>query len=118
MIDLVKSEHNSSVVVIKCFASYCRGCKGVEPKFRKIAAAYEHADAPERPSVHFCQIDYARHEHFCQEALGVQSLPFFGIWKDGRYIGGEAIGWQQVSKRLVEKIDSLVDPKSSTPAST
>lgn len=95
---------NGRVVVLKVYANYCRGCRGVEPKFRKIAAAY--ADSPNRVS--FCQLDFEHNEEFCRDTLGAQSLPFFAIWKDGKYVSGEAMGWQSVGKKLVDNIESVL----------
>lgn len=100
------NESKGEVVVLKCYASYCRSCKGVEPKYRKIAAAYQDESGDDR--VRFVEMDYAKHEQFCREQLGVTSLPFFGIWRDGRYIGGEAMSWTSVGKKLVQNIDNVV----------
>lgn len=101
------------VVVLKCFANYCRSCKGVEAKFRKIAKAYEEdADV----TMSFVEMDYANNESFCKDKLGVKGLPFFGMWVAGEYVGGEAMGWQSVGKKLTNKIDQVigqVDPNSS-----
>lgn len=82
----------------------------MEPKYRKIAAAYEKAehDDHHRAMVHFVEMDYQRYERFCKDKLGVSSLPFFGIWKDGKYVGGEAMGWQSVGKKLVRNIESVI----------
>lgn len=96
------------IVVLKCFAPYCAGCRGVEPKFRKIAAAYE--KLPDNQAT-FVQIDYARYEAFCRNRLGVESLPFFGIWNDGEYVGGEAMGWQSVANKLCRKIDDVLESR-------
>lgn len=101
---LIDSQSNSRVIVLKCFANYCRGCKGVDPKFKKIAAAY----APSS-NVEFYEIDFATHEQFCRHNLGVENLPFFGIWRDGVYEGGEAMGWTTVSKKLVNKIEQALN---------
>lgn len=109
------------VVVLKCFAKYCPGCRGVEPKFRKIAAAYERQSDQQgtnAASVAFCQIDYARYEHFCKDQLGVQSLPFFGIWRDGQYVGGEPMGWKSVGKKLVDRIESVLAEETAVITTT
>eukprot|EP00177_Eucheuma_denticulatum_P003176 GFKZ01005719.1.p2 GENE.GFKZ01005719.1~~GFKZ01005719.1.p2 ORF type:complete len:154 (-),score=25.68 GFKZ01005719.1:746-1207(-) len=98
----------SPIVVLKCFAPYCAGCRGVEPKFRKIAAAYEKIPGNQAT---FVQIDYARYEAFCRTRLGVESLPFFGIWTDGEYVGGEAMGWQSVANKLCRKINDVLESR-------
>lgn len=103
------------VVVLKCFAPYCAGCRGVEPKFRKIAAAYEKLAGNQAT---FVQIDYARYEAFCRNRLGVESLPFFGIWTDGEYVGGEAMGWQSVANKLCRKIDDVLESRRDEPVHT
>lgn len=101
---LIHSQPKSGVIVLKCFANYCRGCKGVDPKFKKIAAAY----APSN-NIQFYEIDFATHEQFCRQNLGVENLPFFGIWRDGVYEGGEAMGWTTVNKKLVTKIEQALN---------
>lgn len=101
-------QDTSSILVLKCYASYCPSCRGVEPKYRKIAAAYTDSCDAQPVTVTFCQMDYALNETFCKDILGAHSLPFFAIWKDGEYVGGEAMGWQSINKKLVDRIDSAV----------
>lgn len=88
-----------SVVVLKCYANYCRSCKGIAPRFRKVAQAYS-------GQARFAEIDYAANEGFCQE-LGAQSLPFFAIWKDGEFLGGEAVAWDRISK-LTDRLKAVI----------
>lgn len=101
------------VVVLKCYAPYCRGCKGVESKYRKIAAAYQ-------SRVTFCEMDYAANTDFCRDCLGVKALPFFAVWKDGHLVAGEPMGWQTVTRRLVHTIDEVINllPIAPSAAST
>ncbi|PXF46749.1 hypothetical protein BWQ96_03440 [Gracilariopsis chorda] len=106
---LKASQDTSSIIVLKCYASYCHSCRGVEPKYRKIAAAYNDSCGNVHPvTVTFCQMNYALNETFCKDILGAHSLPFFALWKDGEYLGGEAMGWQSINKKLVNKIDMAV----------
>ena len=89
------------VVVLKCYTTNCRSCKGVAPRFRKVAAAYSHIAS-------FAEMDYKVNQEYC-EALGVTHLPFFAFWRNGTYLGGEAISWQRMSK-LTDRIADVVEP--------
>lgn len=127
--------NKDNVTVVKCSASYCSGCRGVAPKYRKIAAAYsthtadtkaetnfnlhddvqntincETAADPEAVScpVTFCEMDYVANEDFCRQALGAHSLPFFAVFRGSTLLSAEPIGWRSVSRRLVENIEAAI----------
>lgn len=97
--ELRKEADSNRIVVLKCFANHCRSCKGVAPKYNKVAAAYsQHAS--------FLQMDYTQDQPFCEQ-LGVSALPFFAIWHNGQYVAGEPIAWQNMSK-LTKRIADIV----------
>lgn len=110
---LLKAQKDANgITVIKCFASYCAGCRGVEPKYKKIAAAYTRPSSTISESdvdatrVTFCQMDYAANEQFCRDCLGVQNLPFFAVFRGQTLLNGEAIGWRSIGQRLIANIES------------
>ena len=52
--------------VVKFWAPWCRACKGLEPKYKRIADQY--------PSLSFKQLNWEEHRAFCKE-IGVTALP-------------------------------------------
>lgn len=108
-----RSASNCDITVIKIFASYCAACRGVAPKYRKLAAAYSTAtsgdhDGGRSPNIKFCEMDFKENEDFCKNALGVQSLPFFVVFRGDSLSAAESIGWRSVNQRLVDLIDEAI----------
>jgi len=54
------------VVVIKFWAPWCRACKGLEPKFKRMAQLY--------PDFNFQQLNWEENRAFCK-TIGVTALP-------------------------------------------
>eukprot|EP00181_Compsopogon_caeruleus_P001158 CAMPEP_0184688370 /NCGR_PEP_ID=MMETSP0312-20130426/29646_1 /TAXON_ID=31354 /ORGANISM="Compsopogon coeruleus, Strain SAG 36.94" /LENGTH=162 /DNA_ID=CAMNT_0027145459 /DNA_START=56 /DNA_END=545 /DNA_ORIENTATION=+ len=68
-------EGRNTLVVIKFFASSCRACKAVAPKFVKAAQEF--------PEFLFCEIDYAELKELCWR-LGVLHLPHVQFYSGER----------------------------------
>lgn len=88
------------MVVLKIYSRGCRACIGVAPRFKKLARAYAgHARFVEME----CQEDISA-------KLGVNSLPFFAVWKDGLLVSAEPISFNHIAKlsdRVANAVDSL-----------
>lgn len=97
-----ESGRAKKVLVVKLFSKKCRACVGVAPKFRKIADTYG-------DGVGFLEMDFEKDEQFARDVLGCRTVPFFGIFSGGQFVGGEAIGWERISTRLTESIDRAVE---------
>jgi len=68
MIETAKSENR--VVVIKFFASWCRACKAMGPKFLRVTDDW--------PDVEFCEILFDNNKKLCK-TLGIKILPYVEI---------------------------------------
>jgi len=100
-------------VIVKFFASWCRKCAALKPKYNNLARGYG-----ER--VIFIKMDVENKEAraLIKERAGVNSIPTFQVWKEGQlrdqFVAGASI--PAVPKALAEMIDknlacgfSLVD---------
>ena len=63
-IEQAKAENR--VVVIKFYASWCRACKAMGPKYVKVAQDW--------PELEFCEMLYDNNKKLCKE-LGIKVLP-------------------------------------------
>eukprot|EP00967_Tisochrysis_lutea_P109677 scaffold170867_cov35-Tisochrysis_lutea.AAC.1 len=64
-IEQAKAENR--VVVIKFYASWCRACKAMGPKYVKVAQDW--------PELEFCEMLYDNNKKLCKE-LGIKVLPY------------------------------------------
>lgn len=55
------------VVVIKFYASWCRGCKAMAPKYNSVAEEW--------PAIEFCEVLFDNNKKLCNE-LQIKTLPF------------------------------------------
>lgn len=101
---------SNDITVLSCHSKSCPGCRATMPKFYKLADAYAQTDA----CVNFVQMDYSSNDDFCHSILGVNSLPFFAVFKGTEYVSGSAIGWKSLTSKLTSQIESNLIPASST----
>ncbi|CAM9577944.1 unnamed protein product [Pylaiella littoralis] len=64
--DAILRENNNTLVVIKFFAPWCRSCKALDVKYRRMAVKYE--------KVTFVEIDVHQSPEL-KKALGVRAVP-------------------------------------------
>mmetsp|Transcript_3489 Transcript_3489/g.10556 ORF Transcript_3489/g.10556 Transcript_3489/m.10556 type:complete len:151 (-) Transcript_3489:113-565(-) len=62
---------HKNVIVVKIGASYCKSCKNMEPRFKKLANAYS--------DFNYYEIDYEQNKELCED-LGVTTLPHFHVY--------------------------------------
>lgn len=88
---------NNEKVVVKYFANWCGSCKLFAPKFRRLSGddrfngiSFLDVNAEENPEA--------------RKAAGVNSLPYFAVFKDGKLVEGAATS---LETKVVEMIESL-----------
>jgi len=88
---------NNEKVVVKYFANWCGSCKLFAPKFRRLSGddrfngvSFLDVNAEENPEA--------------RKAAGVNSLPYFAVFKDGKLVEGAATS---LETKVVEMIEFL-----------
>jgi len=76
---VLASGSTDGIVVIKFYASFCRACKTMAPKFRQLASNYK--DVP----IHFAEIELMANRDLCK-ALGIKRVPSVHFYHDGNKI--------------------------------
>jgi thioredoxin 1 len=84
-------------VVIKYYADWCGSCKLFAPKFRRLS------DDSRFEGVAFLDIN-AEQNPEARKLAGVNNLPFFAVFKNGKLIQGEATSKEE---NVVAMIDAL-----------
>jgi len=84
------------VVVIKFYASWCRACKAMSPKYARVAADW--------PDIEFQEILFDNNKSLCK-SLGIKILPYIEIIRgsEGK-VEGFTCGPSKIS-RLQEKLE-------------
>lgn len=101
---------SGQITVLSCHSKSCASCRAAMPKFHKLAAAYTQTSAP----VQFVQMDYSSNNEFCRSILGVNSLPFFAVFKGTEFVSGSAMGWKSLTSKLSSQIESNLASVPST----
>ena len=60
-------EVGSPIMVVKFYASWCRACKSIAPRFKKVAMEYN-------DNIACYEIEFAANQQLCKE-LGIKKLP-------------------------------------------
>lgn len=82
-------------VAVKYFADWCGSCKLIAPKYKRLAGDERYGD------VQFLEINAENNEN-ARKMAGVDNLPYFAIFKNGKLVDGSA-----TSK--VEKVEELLN---------
>jgi len=91
-----EAKRENQVVVIKVYASWCRACKAMAPKYQRIAEDW--------PDVEFCDILFDNNKNLCK-SLGIKVLPYVEIIAGGKgKVEGFSCGPSKVSQ-LQEKLE-------------
>ena len=95
---LREAEEADRLVVIKFYASWCRACKAMAPKFVRVAEDW--------PEIEFHEILFDNNKKLCK-SLGIKILPYMEIVDGSRgKVDGFTCGPSKVSL-LVSKLEDL-----------
>ena len=67
---LAQAECESRVVCIKFYASWCRACKAMAPKYKRVADDW--------PEIEFCEVLFDTNKALCK-GLGIKVLPYIEV---------------------------------------
>ena len=84
-------------VIVKYFANWCGSCKLFAPKFRRLSDDERFAD------VTFLDVN-AEENPEARRLAGVDNLPYFAVFKDGKLEQGAATS---LEAKVVEMIEGL-----------
>ena len=84
-------------VVVKYFANWCGSCKLFAPKYRRLSADERFV------GVTFLDVN-AEENPEARKLAGVDNLPFFAVFKDGKLVEGAATS---LEPKVVEMIESI-----------
>ncbi|KAJ8904444.1 hypothetical protein NDN08_000962 [Rhodosorus marinus] len=84
------AEWASNVIVVKFSAGFCKSCKSMEPKFKRLAKVYD--------KFNYFEVSYEKNKQLCEE-LGVDKLPHFQVY-DRRTNQSEGVSctWTEAAK--------------------
>lgn len=74
-----KQLQDHSKVVVKYYADWCGSCKLFSPKFKRLSSDERFSN------IQFLDVN-AEHNPEARKMAGVDTLPFFAIFKDGKLI--------------------------------
>ena len=69
---------SDSLVVVKFFASWCRACKTIEPKFKRLANDFKGTGT-------FYEVEFSANKDLCK-SLDIKKLPCAQLYEHGRLI--------------------------------
>ena len=84
-------------VVIKYYADWCGSCKLFAPKFRRLS------DDSRFEGVAFLDIN-AEQNPEARKTAGVNNLPYFAVFKNGKLLKGEATSKEENVVAMIETI--------------
>lgn len=84
-------------VVIKYYADWCGSCKLFAPKFRRLS------DDSRFEGVAFLDIN-AEQNPEARKLAGVNNLPYFAVFKNGKLIQGEATSKEDNVVAMIEAL--------------
>lgn len=102
------SANPDSLVVMKFFAPWCRACKGLEPKFVRIATSTENKN------VVFAQFNVQNNKEFVK-SLGILALPNVHFYGEQQILESFPCGPSKVPilrRKLVDYVVNRVDPST------
>lgn len=85
-------------VVVKYFAGWCGNCKLFSPKFKRLS------DDARFTGIKFIDVN-AEENQEARKLAGVNNLPYFAIFKDGKLVEGAATSKEDVVVGLLEKLN-------------
>ncbi|MGB1037955.1 MAG: thioredoxin family protein [Bacteroidia bacterium] len=96
-VDFKEALSSNEKVVVKYFANWCGSCKLFAPKYRRLSTDERFLD------VKFLDVN-AEENPEARKLAGVNSLPYFAVFKNGKLVEGAATS---LEPKVVEMIESL-----------
>lgn len=88
---------NNEKLVVKYYADWCGACKLIAPKYRRLSS-------DERFSgITFAEANSEQNEE-ARKAAGVDNLPYFAIFKNGKLVEGSATSKEDYIVSMLEKL--------------
>lgn len=87
-------------VVVKYFADWCGSCKLFAPKFRRLS------DDERFMGIKFLDVN-AEENPEARKIAGVDNLPFFAIFHNGKLVAGQATSKEEQVVAMLEQLKSL-----------
>jgi thioredoxin 1 len=84
-------------VVVKYFANWCGSCKLFAPKYRRLS------EDERFTGVTFLDVN-AEENPEARKAAGVDNLPFFAVFKDGKLVEGAATSLEPKVVEMLQKV--------------
>jgi thiol-disulfide isomerase/thioredoxin len=84
-------------VIIKYYADWCGSCKLFAPKYKRLS------NDERFKGVSFLEVN-AEENEVARAAAGVDNLPFFAIFKNGKLVEGTATSKEEKVVELIEKL--------------
>lgn len=103
VIDIKDSEFGTTLsekdkVMVKYYADWCGSCKLIAPKYRRLSEDERFAD------VKFLEVNAEVNEK-ARKMGGVDNLPFFAVFKDGKILEGTATSKVEKVEELLNKLN-------------
>ncbi|MGB6036012.1 MAG: thioredoxin family protein [Cryomorphaceae bacterium] len=85
-------------VVVKYYADWCGSCKLIAPKYKRLS------DDDRFTGITFTEANAEQNEE-ARKAAGVDNLPFFAIFKGGKFVEGSATSKEDYIVSLLDKLN-------------
>lgn len=95
--DEVVDSADSSIVVVRFYASWCKACKAIESNYHRLPQEFP-------SSVKFVEVPLTKENAYLHKGLGVPSLPFAHVYYNDDHIDNNGTGEKLSSCRLVEEL--------------
>lgn len=89
----------NSKVVVKYYADWCGSCKLFAPKFKRLSSEEAYSE------IKFLDINAEQNE-FARKKAGVDNLPYFATFKNGKLVEGTPTSKEEVLVKLLNKFNS------------
>ena len=84
-------------VIVKYYADWCGSCKLFAPKFRRLS------DNEANAHVLFLDVN-AEESPEARKLAGVDNLPFFAVFKNGKLLEGQSTSKEENVNALIERL--------------
>lgn len=88
---------SGKATIVKYYADWCGSCKLFAPKYTRLS------NDERFQSVDFLEVN-AEHSPGARQIAGVDNLPFFAIFKDGKLLEGTATAKEETVVAMLTKV--------------